>query len=56
MELEGMATQSRGSQVFPTKKLRSTNQFNSTRFLKLRNRTMAVPMTCLKTGLVTQVV
>jgi hypothetical protein len=56
VELEGMATRSRESQVFPTKKLRSTNQVNSTRFLKLRHQTRAVPMTSLKTGLVTQAV
>ena len=56
VELEGMATRSRESQVFLTKKLRSTNQVNSTRFLTQRHQKKVVPMTNLRTGLVSQVV
>jgi hypothetical protein len=52
----GIASQTRESQVFPTKTFHSTNQVNSTRFLTRNNQKKAAPMTNLRTGLVSQVV
>jgi hypothetical protein len=55
-KVSGAASQTKESQVFPTKRSRSTNQVNSTRFLTRNNQKKVAPMTNLRTGLVSQVV